>query len=88
MMLDKKIYTEKNENPVSGYILTRIDNSQRINVNYKGKISTQNFSMPAIVDLKYYTPQEFSLNLTFTSIRFIKQLNLNTVIPAGYEKGN
>ena len=88
MNLDKKIIIGNKGNPVSGYILTRIDNSQRLNINYRDKISYQNFSMPAIVDLKYFTPQEFSLNLTFTSIRFIQRLNLNTGIPTGYEKGN
>ena len=87
-ILDKKIYTGNKKLPVSGYILTRMDNSQRIHINYKDEISTQKFSMPAIVDLKYFTPQEFSLNLTFTSIRFIQLLNLNTTIPPGYEKGN
>jgi hypothetical protein len=88
MILDKKIYPGNEKLPVSGYILTRMDNSQRININYKDEISTQNFSIPAIVDLKYFAPEEFSLNLTFTSIRFIQQLNLNTGIPAGYEKAN
>lgn len=88
MILDKKIYPGNKKLPVSGYVLTRMDNSQRININYKDEISTQKFSMPAIVDLKYFTPKEFSLNLTFTSIRFIQLLNLNTAIPEGYEKGN
>jgi hypothetical protein len=88
MILDKKIYPGNKKLPVSGYILTRMDNSQRININYKDEISTQNFYMPAIVDLKYFTPQEFSLNLTFSSIRFIQYINLNTAIPEGYEKGN
>jgi hypothetical protein len=87
MILDKKIFLDQKQMTVSGYVLTRIDNSQRINIRYTGKISAENFTMPAIVDLKYFTPQEFSLNLTFSSIRFIQQLNLNTAIPAGYEKG-
>jgi hypothetical protein len=88
MLLEKKIYTEDKNTAIKGYIITRMDNSQRLNIRYTGKIKTDDFSMPAIVDLKYHTPSEFSLNLTFTSIRFIKHLNLNTAIPAGYEKGN
>jgi hypothetical protein len=88
MILDKKIYLENRKKPVTGYILTRLDNSQRISINYKDEISASGISIPAIVDLKYFSPEEFSLNLTFSSIRLIQHLNLNTTIPEGYEKGN
>ena len=88
MILDKKIYISEKQKTVNGYKLTRTDNSQRLNISYTDKITFQDFVMPAIVDLKYFSPNEFSINLTFTNIRFLQHQNLNTDIPSNYEKGN
>lgn len=84
--MDETVFIDLNHPRISQYLLERLQMRQKVEVKYREDITDGAYTIPRIVDIKIYLPDENSFTLTFTNIRFNKPYELNTGIPAGYEK--
>jgi hypothetical protein len=81
-----KIFINPDDKKISGYEFSKPLTGQKVLLTYKDNMKVNGYTIPKIVDIKYFTPGEISLVLNFVSIQFEKSVQINTAIPNTYER--